>query len=86
MTASIRKSDVKQGDQHISSVLTFGEGFLEAFPINMSKYMVWLPVEVSEGQFTEQLIAGKQRKHICKQQIKRCTYVLFIYFGNKINK
>lgn len=32
--------------------------------------MVWLPVEVSEGQFTEQLIAGKQRKHISKQQIK----------------
>lgn len=33
----------------ISNALTFGVGFLEAFPVNMSEDVMWLPVEVPEG-------------------------------------
>lgn len=48
----------------ISDALTFGEGFLVAFPVDMFEDMVRLPVEVSEGQLTEQLIAVKQTEGI----------------------
>lgn len=41
------------------SILTQGEGFLETFPVNMSQDVMWLPVEVSQGQLTEELVAGK---------------------------
>lgn len=40
----------------LHTLFIFGEGFLEAFPINMSQDMMRLPVEVSEGQLTEELI------------------------------
>ena len=44
----------------VSGGLTFGEGLLEAFPVDMSQNMVRLPVEMSEGQLTEELFAGKR--------------------------
>lgn len=48
----------------ISTALTFGEGFLEAFPVDMSQDVMRLPVEMSECQLTEELIAGKQTRNI----------------------
>lgn len=43
-----------------SIALTFAEGFLEAFPVNVSEDVMWLPVEVSECQLAEELIAAKK--------------------------
>lgn len=37
--------------------LTFAEGFLEPFSVDMPEDVMRLPVEVSEGQLAEQLIA-----------------------------
>lgn len=45
-----------------SIALTFAEGFLEAFPVNVSEDVMWLPVEVSECQFAEELIAARKQK------------------------
>lgn len=45
-----------------SIALTFAEGFLEAFPVNVSEDVMWLPVEVSECQLAEELIAAKKQK------------------------
>lgn len=44
----------------ICVVLTFGESLFKTFPVDMSEDVVWLPVEMSEGQLTEELFAGKQ--------------------------
>lgn len=41
---------------------TFAEGFLEAFPVNVSEDVMWLPVEVSECQLAEELIAATNRR------------------------
>lgn len=46
----------------INNALTFGESFLEAFPVNVSQDVMGLPVDVSDGQLTEELIAGGEEK------------------------
>lgn len=47
-----------------STALTFAEGFLEAFPVNVSEDVMWLPVEVSECQLAEELIAARTEEDI----------------------
>lgn len=39
------------------NALTFAKSFFEPFSVDMSEDVIRLPVEVSEGQFAEQLIS-----------------------------
>lgn len=43
-----------------STALTFAESFLEAFSVDMPEDVMRLPVEVSECQLAEQLIAATE--------------------------
>lgn len=43
---------------------TFAEGFLEAFPVDVSEDVMRLPVEVSERQLAEELIAARTEDDI----------------------
>lgn len=45
-----------------SEPLTFCMSFLEAFPVDVSQDMIWLPVQMPQGEFTEEMIAGKQNE------------------------
>lgn len=53
-----------------SELLTFWKGFLEAFPVDVSQDMIWLPVEMPQGQFTEELIAWKQNEDYWKYALR----------------
>lgn len=67
----------------MSDALTFGEGFLEAFAVNVPQDVMRLPVEVSEGQLTEELIAGKQtRRHQKTHYTVRISNKLWHFLDN----
>lgn len=57
----------------VGGALTFGESLFKAFPIDMPQDVVRLPVQVSEGQLTEELITGRHRK------TQSCRSVLHIH-------
>lgn len=50
-------------DIHTRATLTFPQGLFEALAVDVFEDVVRLPVEVSQGQFTEKLPSEKHTKH-----------------------
>lgn len=55
-----RVLSTKKVKSQASTALTFAESFLEAFSVDMPEDVMRLPVEVSECQLAEQLIAATE--------------------------